>query len=75
MTRLEVAVAADDAVEHVARVNEWRKLLPVAVAMFDADTERASGWCVEPDGAISALGFHPLANEERRAWLERHVAR
>jgi hypothetical protein len=75
VTRLEVAVASDNAVEHVASVNEWRKLLPVAVAMFDADTERASGWCVEPDGAIRSLGVHPTAHAGRLAWLERHVVR
>lgn len=75
VTRLEVAVASHDAPLHVATINEWRKLLPVAAAMFDPDTERASGWCVEPDGTIETRGFHPDANGERRAWLERFVVR
>ncbi len=68
LTRIEIAAAHETFRDEVVAWRSTRLAAPVSVAMYDLDAQRASGWCVEPDGSVRYLGFHrhaDLAMRER----------
>lgn len=65
---LEVTTAGIDVDDHVADVIAWRKL-GVAVAMYDADAQRAAGWVASANGTVQRRGFHRHADAPRGARL------
>ncbi len=65
---LEVTTAGADVEDHVADVIAWREL-GAAVAMYDADAQRATGWVTRADGALHRRGYHRHADAPRGARL------
>jgi hypothetical protein len=65
---LEVTTVGDDADDHVADLAAWRDRA-IAVAMFDAEAERACGWVVARDGSIAHRGYHRGADAQRATVL------
>jgi hypothetical protein len=65
LARLELATYLAEFVDEVVAWRSAKLPVPVAVSMFDHETERAAGWSVEPDGSIRYLGYHRHADRAR----------